>query len=208
MGPTAVDQMEIANLVLEYLRVLLTAPLLFSVVAIVFIFTFTEDIKALLLRVAKIRLPGGAEVDTPQSSRIEREPRPVNTKEVPVQGIPAGLTPAQEQAITQLVRAQIATAYLWEYRYLNYFLARGTQLTLDWLVGLPQSTTYAHYDSFFLPIVPAARERQAMVNALEAHHLVTYDDASNMITVTPKGREYHEWRGTLPPLTDKSKAPT
>ena len=140
VGPTTIDQMEIANLVLEYLRVLLTAPLLFSVVAIVFFYRFTEDIKALLLRVAKIRLPGGAEVDTPQSRRIEREPRPVNTEEVPVQGIPAGLTPDQEQAITQLLRAQIATTYIWEYRYLNYFLARGTQLTLDWLVGLPQST--------------------------------------------------------------------
>ena len=53
--------MEIATLVLEYLRVLLTAPFLFSIVAVVFIFTFKEDIKALLLRVAKIRLPGGAE---------------------------------------------------------------------------------------------------------------------------------------------------
>lgn len=200
--------MEIATLVLEYLRVLLTAPLLFSIVAVVLIFTFTEDIKALLLRVAKIRLPGGAEVDTPQSSRIERESRQVNAGEIPVQGIPAGLAPDQEQAITQLVRAQIATAYIWEYRYLNYFLARGTQFALDWLVGLPQSTTYAHYDSFFLPIVPSAHERQAMFDALEAHHLVTYDGASNMITVTPKGREYHEWRGTLPPPTNTSTRPT
>ena len=183
--------MEIATFVLEYLRVLLTAPLLFSIVAVVFIFTFTEDIKALLLRVAKIRLPGGAEVDTPQSSRIvEEEPRPpLETGGIPIQGIPPGLTPDQEQAIAQLVRAQIATAYLWEYRYLNYFLARGTQVALDWFVGLPQPTTYAHYASSFLPIVPSARERQAIVNALEMHHFITYDVASNLITVTPKGRE-------------------
>ena len=200
--------MEIATLVLEYLRVLLTAPFMFSIVAVVFIFTFKEDIKALLLRVAKIRLPGGAEVDTPQSSRIEKEPRPVDTGGILVQGIPPGLTPDQEQAITQLVRAQIATAYIWEYRYLNYFLARGTQVALDWFVGLPQPTTYAHYDSLLLSVVPSARERQAMFNALEAHHLVTHDGASNMIAVTPKGREYHQWRGALPPLTNKSTGPT
>ena len=61
--------MEIAKVVLEYLRVLLTGPVLYSIVAVVFICTFKEDIKALLLRVAKIRLPGGTEVDAPQSSR-------------------------------------------------------------------------------------------------------------------------------------------
>ena len=199
--------MEIARLALEYLRVLLTAPLLFSIVAAVFIFTFTEDIKALLLRVAKIKLPGGTEVDTPQSNPIDKEPRPVNTGEIPVQELPTGLTPDQEQATTQLIRAQMAIAYLWEYRYLNYFLARGTQIVLDWLVGLPQPPTYALYDSSFLPLVPSPRQRQAMFNALEAHHLVTCDSTSNVITVTPKGREYHQWRGTLPPLANKSTAP-
>ena len=202
--------MELATLALEYLRVLLTAPLLFSIVAVVFLFKFTEDIKALLLRVAKIRFPDGTEVDMPQSSRIEESERePVDTGEIPVKGIPPGLTQDQEQAITQLVRAQIATTYIWEYRYLNYFLARGTQMALDWFVGLSQPTTLMHYDSVFLPIVPSARERKAMFNALEAHHLVvTCDVASDMIAVTPKGQEYHQWRGALPPLTNRSTGPT
>ena len=191
------DEVEIETLVLEYLKVLLAAPPLLSIVAVIFIFKFAEDIKALLLRVAKIRLPGGAEFDTQQSRRIvDEEPKPpLETEGIPVQGIPPGLTPAQEQAIAQLVRAHIATAYLWESRYLNYFLARATQLALDWLVGLPQPTTYNHYDSFFLPIVPSAYERQAIINALEAHHLITFDGGSNVIAVTPKGLEYHQWRG-------------
>ena len=201
--------MEIATLVLEYLTVLLTAPPLLSIVAVVFMFKFAEDIKVLLLRVAKIRLPGGAEFDTPQSRRtVDEEPGPPpETGEIPVQGIPPDLAPEQQQAIAQLVRAHIATAYLWEYRYLNYFLARGTQLALDWFVGLPQPTTYAHYDSFFLPIAPSARERQAILDALQAHHLVTCDGTTNTITVTPKGREYDQWRGPLPPLTTPLAGP-
>ena len=180
--------MEIETLVLEYLRVL-TAPPLLSIVAVIFIFKFAEDIKALFLRVAKIRLPGGAEFDTQQGrSVVHEEPTPpLETEGIPVQGIPPGLAPAQEQAIAQLIRAHIATAYLWEYRYLNYFLARGTQLALDWFVGLPQATTYNQYDSFVLPIVPSARERQAIVNALEAHHLIAHDGGANIISVTPKG---------------------
>ena len=203
------DEMEIEILVLEYFRVLLTAPPLLSIVAVIFIFTFAEDIKALLLRVAKIRLPGGAEFDTQQGrSVVHEEPTPpLEIGRIPVQGIPPGLAPAQEQAIAQLIRAHIATAYLWEYRYLNYFLARGTQLALDWFVRLPQPTTYNHYDSFFLPIVPSARERQAMVNALEAHHLID-DGGPNIISVTSKGREYHQWRGALPPPTNTSTGPS
>ena len=62
--------MEIATLVLEYLTVLLTAPPLLSIVAVVFMFKFAEDIKVLLLRVAKIRLPGGAEGDVPLTVEI------------------------------------------------------------------------------------------------------------------------------------------
>ena len=198
--------MEIAKLVLEYLGVLLTAPFLFSVVAVVFICRFTEDIKALLLRVAKIKLPGGTEFSAPQSrSIVEEESKPPpETVEVAVHGIPSDLTQKQERAIEQLIRSHMATARLWEYRYLNYFLARGTKLVLDWLIGLPQATTYAHYDSCLLPSIPSANERQAIINALQTHHLVTRNESSNMIAVTPKGREYQEWSGALPPLTNAS----
>jgi hypothetical protein len=65
--------MDIAKLVIEYLKVLLSAPPLFSVVAIIFIFIFREDLKALILRIAKIKLPGGTEVSTPQSNQLAVE---------------------------------------------------------------------------------------------------------------------------------------
>ena len=45
--------MEIETLVLEYFRVLLTAPPLLSIVAVIFIFKFAEDIKALSLTRSK-----------------------------------------------------------------------------------------------------------------------------------------------------------
>lgn len=198
--------MEIANLVLDYLRVLLSAPVLFALIAGLFLSHFSEDIKALLLRVAKIRFPGGAEVSTPQSSRLEEEEgkEPPNPDQVQIQGLPSDLTPEQRQVVEHLIRSHIATAYLWEYRYLNYFLARGTQLVLDWLAGLLQPTTYSHYDTHWLPLIPSANERRAIINALQMHHLVMLDDATGMLSVTPKGHEYREWRGELPPLTHTS----
>lgn len=197
--------MDIATLILEYLKVLLTAPVLFSLDAVLFIILFREDLKALILRVAKIRLPGGTEVSTPQSNQLaaeEEKPAPVLrvNDQVPVGDLPADLTLQQRTTIEQLIRTHIATAYIWEYRYLNYFLARGTQHILDWLISLPHATTYSHFDSVWLLTIPSANERQAIMNALQAHHLIQQDE-SGMIVVTPKGREYQKWRGVLPPLS-------
>ena len=198
-------KLEYANLILEYLKVLLTAPVLFSLVAVLFVTLFREDIKALILRIAKIKLPGGTEVSIPQSYQLAAEeqkpaPEPSVENQVALVGLPADLTPQQQSTVEQLIRSYIATAYIWEYRYLNYFLVRGTQLVLDWLIGLPQATTYMHYDSVWLPIIPSANERQAIINALQTHHLIQQLE-HGMIVVTQKGREYQEWRGPLPPLT-------
>lgn len=193
---------------IDYLKVVLTGPVLFSLVAITFIFIFKEDIKALLLRIAKIKLPGGTEVSTPQRAQsVEETPpdsRPNIDGSIQVQNLPTDLNPKQRQVVEQLIRSHIATSYLWEYRYLNYFLVHGTQEVLDWFAGIPQPTTYAHYDTTWLPVTPSANERQARFNALQAHHLIQCDEMTGLIQITPKGQEYREWRGTLPAPTSGS----
>ena len=98
--------------------------------------------------------------------------------------------------VAELFQAERARAYLWEYRYLNYFLAYGTQKVLDWLACLPTRTSCDLFDTFWLPYIPSAEERRAIITALQAHHLIMIQD--NLIEVTPKGREYIQWRGALP----------
>ena len=195
-------KLEIAKLVLEFFKVFLTAPVLFAIVVMTIFIMFADETRALIDRIAKIKLPGGGEVSTPQSNKIKEEddkPLP-QVEEQAITGLPADLSPQQNKAVEQIVKSHIANSYLWEYRYLNYFLLRGTQEALDWLVGLPQPTTYAHYDSFWLPLIQSANERQAIITALQMHHLIMHD-SSDVISVTAKGLEYQEWRGKLPPLT-------
>lgn len=191
-----------STVILEYLTVLLSAPPVVAVLILIGMSRFSDDIRDLLSRVAMIRLPGGAEVATQQSRGIVDEERTTtpNPEEIPVRGLPLGLTPAQQQEIASLIRSHIANAHLWEYRYLNFFLARSTQVALDWLIGIAEPITIGHYDSWFLAVVPSARERKAMIAALETHHLIQLEDGTKTISVTPKGREYHQWRGALPPL--------
>ena len=84
--------------------------------------------------------------------------------------------------------------------YLNYFLVPQTQRVLDWLPFLSVRTTISMFDSFWMPIIPEANERKAIINALQSHHLIML--TGELIEVTPKGKEYIKWRGpALAPST-------
>src|SRR5574337_765786 len=140
--------MAIAALVLEYLKALLSPQCVAGIVALVFLWRFRDDIRALMKRVASIKLPGGAELSAPQLERAEnekiaaKEPSALSAGTAPA--LPEGLhlTPEQASAVAEAFRAERAKAYLWEYRYLNYFLVPNTQRVLDWLAGLKERTTY------------------------------------------------------------------
>src|SRR5207249_2538621 len=156
-----------------------------------------DDLKAMLLRIAKIRFPGGTEISTSQSENQEKEAaekqKPPPTPQTGLPALPVELMPQQRAAVEEIIRAERATTYLWEYRYLNYFLVYHTQQVLDWLASLQQPITLRYFDSFWLPLIPSANERNAVITALQAHHLIQV--TNDLIQVTPKGREYQQWRG-------------
>ncbi len=195
--------MEIAKLVLEYIKAILSPQVVAGIVALGFLLIFNEDIKGLMRRIAKIRFPGGGEVSTTQVERT-REESPEREAAPPVpppEQVPlpqsTSLTPEQLELVAQTFQAERAKAYLWEYRYLNYFLVPTTQRVLDWLASLSERTSYSLFDTLWMPAISSADERRAIINALETHHLIQFQ--GELIEVTPKGREYIQWRGPLPP---------
>ena len=197
--------MEVAKLVLEYLKVLLSPQLIAGGIATAFLWIFRPELRSLFNRIAKIKLPGGTELSTSQIDRSNEElpakgeqPKPLPAESSEVVALPSNLTlsPEHLQTLEEAFAAERARAFLWEYRYLNYFLARSSQRALDWLAGLSVRTTIPTFDAFWLPIFPNAQERQAIVTALQAHYLIIL--VGEMIEVTPKGREYLQWRGPLP----------
>lgn len=200
--------MELSRIILEYLKVILSPQIIIGVIGLVFLFFFREDIKALILRIAKIKFPGGTEVLTSQSERqikeekIEQKPLP--SPELSLPGLPADLTPQQRFTVENTLKAERATSRLWEYRFLNYFLVNRTQVVLDWLINLNQPTTLNYFDAAWLPVIPSANEREAIISALQAHHLIQVNEVD--IEISPKGLEYQQWRGDLPklPLTTGS----
>lgn len=185
--------MEIAKLVLEYLKVIVSPQLVVGGIILTFFRLFPGDIKALMQRLAKVRLPGGAELSMSQPPPGQIPSTTPDSPQVP-EGL--SLTPDQVQTIRQLFQAERARATLWEYRYLNYFLVPATQAVLNWLASLNERTTVSFFDTLWLPFIPSAEQRTAIISALQAHHLIQL--TGDLIEVTPKGREYIRLRGPLP----------
>src|SRR6266853_2467968 len=189
-----------AQLILDYIKAILSPQVIAGAVGFPLLWVFRDDFKALLLRVAKIRLPGGTEVSTSQITKAEEaaENKPLDRPPPadPPPPLPATLDHNELEQVKQLLDAEKTRAYLWEYRYLNYFLVYHTQQVLDWFASLSSPASLPLFDSAWLPLIPGADERRAVINALQAHHLIQLR-GDGLVEVTPKGREYIAWRGPL-----------
>jgi hypothetical protein len=191
--------MDTANLVLEYIKVLLSLPVVAAVAIFAFVRIFKEEIRSVLKGRPKIKL-GAFEFSQVERSNEELPARGEKPSATPPEApsLPDNLTltPEQIKRVVDNVEAERARATLWGYRYLNYYLARSTQHVLDWLASLDTRTTLAMFDSVWLPVIPSTKERHAIINALESHYLIAL--RGEVIEITPKGHEYLEWRGPLP----------
>ena len=147
--------MEIANLILEYIKVFLSLPVVAAVAIFAFVRIFKEEIRAVLKGKPKIKL-GGFEFSQVEKTNEELPARGEQPSATPPEApsLPENLTlgPEQVKAVVDAFDAERARATLWEYRYLNYFFARSTQHVLDWLASLSKRTTLSMLDSFWLPV--------------------------------------------------------
>jgi len=168
---------------LEYLRVLLSAPVLGTFVFIWFASRYREDIHEILHRLRRLKVPGG---------ELETQPQ----EPAPPPSVPPELKTLAGDS--DELRAEKLKATLWEFNYLNLFFARSTQMVLDWLANLKTPATVALYHAFWSPIINE-EQRQTILTVLDSHELVRVD-ANGLISITQKARDYLEFRGPLPPI--------
>jgi hypothetical protein len=195
---------EVAALVLEYLKVAFSYPVVIGGVSVWFVRKYHEEIKRFLSRVRTLEGPGGIKIAAPesQSERLALQPLeldatlPAATGPVPS---PSPLPPSNaEIAAHQATEGAREAALIWQFRFFNLLLVRRTQLVLDRLetserLGTP--TTIELFDAL-LSFVPV-QERKATFQVLRDYGLIELG-ANNVITVTPLGRRYLAWRGPMP----------
>lgn len=194
--------MEIAIVVLNYLKVFLSAPVIAGAVVLTFFWLFRRETSGVIGRIFRVRFPGG-ELLASQHERAELDPsvagRTPTLSQVQEIQVPSGvpLSPTQAQELRQLIQSEHSNALLWEYRFLNLYLVRATQLLLGWLATFEQPVSVHFVDSSVQTHIGNPEERGAMLAALANHHLITV--TSERVQVTHKGRDYLQWRGPLLP---------
>lgn len=190
------------EIILSYLEIMLSPQMVIGGVIVAFLLAFRGALTALIGRVASIKW-GPAELSAPQpiSDRrtVDREVSGDDELgELADSDLPDGVNVSEEDArrLRQALQSERARAHLWEYRFLNRFLVLNTQRVLDWLAGLPDPPTVTMYDAWWQQVIPSAEQRRTIIQALEEHNLIVMK--GDLIEVTPKGKEYIEWRGPLP----------
>ncbi len=198
----------IATTLLEYVKVFLSAPVIIGAIVIILLYQFKADLKAIISRIGKITFPGG-ELSMSQLERTAKERQSETAPSPPAEevALPQNLTltPEQLTELQHLIAGERANAALWEYRFLNYHLVRQTQLVLDWLASMATPPTVALFDNLLQQFIPDAGERRAIIGTLHSHYLI--DTGNGLIVVTPKGRDYLQWRGPLPEWYQRTPTP-
>ena len=97
-----------AQLILDYIKAILSPQVIAGAVGFTLLALFRNDFKALLLRVAKIRLPGGTEVSTSQiakteESRAEDKPAPKPPAADPPPSLPSSLDERELDEVKELL---------------------------------------------------------------------------------------------------------
>lgn len=175
--------MEIARIVLEFVRAVLSPQVIAGAVAAALLVLFKQDLRKLLARMVMLKI-GRAQVSLSQAEISRREPdlprpAPAAAPEVPEH-------PTREQVLNTLAVYE-RMARMWEFRYLNHFLVPDTQWVLDWCAA----TSEASVQTLGLVYEPA----DAVLGALLKHGLI--EQAGDAIHATDKGREYIKFRGPI-----------
>jgi hypothetical protein len=193
----------IAELVLEYLKVFISFPVATVVSVLAVLIMFKESVATLLTNISKAKLPGGIELQMTKnlsSDQSHKEGSVPKGSIEKIEGIPEGLDEGQKSEVESLLKRHIANTTLWEYRCLNFYFVRYTQLVLDWFIS-NQPTTVTDFDSVWMQIIPDLNERSAIIDCLKNHQLIQLDELTRVITVELKGKDYQQWRGPLPKIT-------
>jgi len=202
-------------MVLEYIKVFFSTPVVTGIIVITFFFVFRKSLRGILDRFEGFKA-GGTEVSTPRQSQQPNNDLAVESRETPALDTTESdidiedsitLTPDEKKTIAQLVQSERNNARIWEFKYLSYFLVRNTQEVIDWFSFIPVPITADIYNNVFSTSINSPDERLAILNVLESHYLIVLNEAG-LISITDKGKEYLNWRGPLLPITpDTTKPP-
>jgi hypothetical protein len=190
---------------LEYAKLILSTPVMALLGFAIVILNFRTDIRQLMARISKVKIAGG-EIEASQLEKQRDAKDDSKTLPEVIQQTHAGASHSVQQLETalppdasrQLLVAEEMKSVLWEFRFMNLYFVRRTQVVLDWFKSNGNPISRSLYEDIWMVDIPSALERNAVFTALSNHQLI--EDKNGIIHLTAKGDGYLQWRGPLPPL--------
>lgn len=186
------------KLVLEYLKVALSWPVVVGSGGLFVILRFTPQVRRLIERIATVKFPGG-ELSMPQLATLENE-APVAPAEEGSDSVSPDEAAAVEgqsdlsdreqiETLRAIAAQEIKIARIWQFRFFNYFFAPSTQEVLNWLIlQNHQTTTTAIYQTAWAARITQPEERDAVLQALSMYDCIRQEGP--FVRVTELGNEY------------------
>lgn len=210
--------MEKIKITIEFLKTILTWPVAFGLICLIFIFKFTEEIRNFLNDVISIKAGGFEAHRQSQTDMYDGDIKERIETNLESQGI--FLTQEQfnnlEENITNLSKEKQAKesevlekdelikyyqerAEVYEFAYLSNFLVENSKKALLWFYGQSnfRSTKENFLISFLLPvsITNPEKEKEVIFNALLNNQLIILEDG--LYAITYKGEAFLKYLGLI-----------
>lgn len=177
---------------IEVVRIITSWQMVLLAIVVITYQKFEEPIKQLIPKLSvRANWKDFAITAESQRSAVRIEEATPPTPEVDQSQPKAAEIPTQE--LQDAATSWRLAAYVWEYRYLNFFLKGNTQRALNILYTFSQPIPLSLASNLVAQYAPDPNEQKAVLDAMTAHHLVQIQGET--ISLTPKGREYVEFRG-------------
>lgn len=201
---------EIVEIILEYIKVFISWPVVFLIVALIFIFKFKESIKLFLENMASIKV-GPFEASQIQTKIPEEKIEDQLTENLQEKGIILSQEQVQkldevfnnlskeketkEQEIAdkeQAIKYFAERAELYEFAYLSLYLVFNSKLALLWFYNQTSNTsTKENFNSQFIlnnPVINPFAEKEAIFNALLVNGLL--EQNGSLFKTSEKGTRF------------------
>lgn len=218
--PTVAEWIDVGKLLLSW-------PVAITLLFVIFIRTYREEVRAYLAKLGPIKVPGILEVQPQQLpvaassvDGVESAPDEIAadlaeaivaseaTRDVAsvVEHEDDATSPGSQPLGDVAVDALASVATTWRFRYLDLFLVEYSKRALVWLAVMPQPR--ATYEYIWQYVIPTAEQRNTVVEALKAVGMI--EEMDGILRVTRDGHMFIEFlrhNGKLPPQSTPSVSP-
>lgn len=188
--------MEIAKLILDVFKTIISSwPLCIFIVLLISISKFKSQIADFINRVGSLKFPGGEILSQAKQSIADRElPEGKTEDDSSLADILQGMGAEEEkERLRQIIQDKDGESLYWEYNYLDIFLVSESKRVLVWMSQNPSRVSSTVFHDLWDPLIPKHAERRTILSVLLRYDLISQEEQSGMLEVTPKGHNYIEW---------------